>query len=374
MAKRGDNIHKRKDGRWEGRYPKGRTDRGTIAYGSVYGKSYNETKEKLRIVVQNISIPQEVTPAEITFGYVLKEWMRNNSVRLKGGTICKYQNLIQKHILPEFENTKISEMNSTRINSFLNDKLSCSGSENALSASYVRSIMIVVNAALKYAVSENLCMPLKTPIYKPGIPKQELLIFNKEEQRRLEFFLLNNLNNTTAGIYISLHTGLRIGEICALTWDNVDLGNLVIKVRHTIARVKHMSGDISEESHLIIDSPKTKSSNRDIPISTSLLPVLKAIQNKSANKYVLSDTDTFVKPRTYEYRYHRILNKCNLPALNYHALRHTFATRCIEAGVDVKSLSEILGHANVSITLNTYVHSSMEMKRNQLEKLVNLSE
>ena len=238
----------------------------------------------------------------------------------------------------------------------------------------LRSITIVINAALKYAVNENLCMPLKNPIYKPSIPKQELLIFSKEEQRRLECFLLNNLNNTTVGIYISLHTGLRIGEICALTWNNVDLENLTIKIRHTIARVKHISEEFNEKSQLIIDSPKTKSSNRDIPISTSLLSVLKAVKKDSINKFVLSDTDTFIKPRTYEYRYHQILNKCNLPALNYHALRHTFATRCIEAGVDAKSLSEILGHANVSITLNTYVHSSMEMKRNQLEKIVNYSE
>lgn len=144
MAKRGDNIHKRKDGRWEGRYPKGRNDGGTIIYGSVYGRSYNETKEKLRMTVQNISKPQEIKTSEITFGYVLKEWMDSNRVRLKGGTVCKYQNLIEKHILPEFGNTKISEMSSSRINSYLNCKLTCKKEqkEGTLSASYVSEVAI----------------------------------------------------------------------------------------------------------------------------------------------------------------------------------------------------------------------------------------
>jgi integrase len=108
---------------------------------------------------------------------------------------------------------------------------------------------------------------------------------------------------------------------------------------------------------------------REIPVSSSLLPVLKKMKEKSTSPYVTSDTNSFVNPRTYEYRYHRILEKCNIDSINYHALRHTFATRCIEVGVDVKSLSEMLGHANVGITLTTYVHSSIEMKRSQLEKL-----
>ena len=138
-------------------------------------------------------------------------------------------------------------------------------------------------------------------------------------------------------------------------------------MRHTVARVK--SEDSSNTTHLIIDTPKTKASIRDIPISSALLPILIKMKEKSISPYVISDTNSFVSPRTYEYRYHRILDKCNIQSVNYHTLRHTFATRCIEAGVDVKSLSEMLGHANVGITLNTYVHSSMEMKRSQLEKL-----
>lgn len=124
---------------------------------------------------------------------------------------------------------------------------------------------------------------------------------------------------------------------------------------------------------MIIDTPKTPASTRDIPISSALLPILASFRSHSSSKYVVSNTNTFLSPRTFEYRYHRLLEETGITPINYHALRHTFATRCIEAGVDVKSLSEMLGHANVGVTLNTYVHSSMELKRKQLEKLTTFS-
>lgn len=369
MSKRGDNIHKRKDGRWEGRYKRGRKPDGTIKYGSVYGSSYREVKEKLEIV----SLEKNNTPiskkSEQCFGEILALWMDNNQLRLKGGTINKYQNLIDTHISPALGTIKLSELNSTKINSFLSEKLSSGRIDNkgGLSPSYVRSIMLVISAALNFAVKENMCLPLKNPICKPTINKTDISILNLKEQKNLESYLIRELDFTETGIFLSLHTGLRIGEVCALLWENVDLQNKIIKIRHTVARVK--SDDTSNTTHLIIDTPKTKASIRDIPISSALLPILMRMKEKSVSPYVISNTNSFVAPRTYEYRYHRILEKCNINSVNYHALRHTFATRCIEAGVDVKSLSEILGHANVGITLTTYVHSSLEMKRSQLEKL-----
>ena len=369
MSKRGDNIHKRKDGRWEGRYKKGRKPDGTIQYGSVYGKTYREVKEKLEAVSPGKENIQNNKKSEKNFGEILALWMDNNRLRLKGGTISKYQNLIDTHIYPELGTVKLSELNSTKINSFLSKKLSSGrvDAKGGLSPSYVRSIMLVISAALNFAIKENMCLPLSSPICKPSITKTDISILSLRDQKDLEAHLMRELNSTETGIFLSLHTGLRIGEVCALLWDNVDLQNKIIKVRHTVARVK--SEDFSNTTHLIIDTPKSKASIRDIPISSALLPLLIKMKEKSISPYVISDTNSFVSPRTYEYRYHRILDKCNIESVNYHTLRHTFATRCIEAGVDVKSLSEMLGHANVGITLSTYVHSSMEMKRSQLEKL-----
>lgn len=373
MAKRGDNIRKRKDGRWEGRYKKGRTADGSIIYGSVYGKTYKEVKEKMASIISHSLQPAAPKGQGKTFGEVLNLWMDNNRARLKGGTINKYQNLIDTHIMPELGRIKVNELSATRINTFLDNKISRGRVDGSggLSASYVRSIMLVINAAIKYAVSEQLCSPLKTPICKPSADKTELSILSSEEQKKLETSLLNNFDLTGAGIYISLHTGLRIGEVCSLAWNDIDMNKRVIHVRHTVARIK--SSNSAGSTILIIDTPKTKASKRDIPISSTLLPILLKLKTLSSKGFLLTGTNEFIKPRTFEYRYHKILDDCGITSVNYHALRHTFATRCVEAGVDIKSLSEILGHGNVSVTLNTYVHSSLEMKRNQLEKLAILS-
>lgn len=375
MAKRGDNIHKRKDGRWEGRYKKGRRSDGTIQYGSVYGKSYTEVKKKLKdaaTLTGVFSVPQN---REKTFGEILNLWMDNNRPKLKGATINKYQNLIDTHISPALGNTKISDLTSTVINAYLSEKMKCGrlDKKGGLSPSYVKSIMLIINAAIQFAVKEEICAPLKTPISKPTLTKSELRILSFDEQKKLEMYLRLGTDPSKLGILLSLHTGLRIGEVCALSWEDIDFTNCIIKVRHTVARVRNTSEKTTSQTKLIIDSPKTKASVRDIPIPSVLLSELVSHRKVSTSKYIISDKDTFVSPRTFEYRYHRILSESGVESVNYHALRHTFATRCIEAGVDVKSLSEILGHANVGVTLNTYVHSSMEMKRTQLEKLISLS-
>lgn len=371
MSKRGDNIHKRKDGRWEGRYKKGRKPNGTIQYGSVYGKSYREVKKKLSEFPSELPKINILKNYERTFGEILTLWLQNNCIRLKGATINKYQNLIDTHIMPDLGKVKLSALTSDMINKFLIQKIQSGRLDHkgGLSSSYVKSIMLIINAAIKFAVEEQMCLPLKTPICKPVLVKRELSILSLEEQKRLENYLCVGLDCTKAGILISLHTGLRIGEVCALSWEDVDLQNRIIRVRHTVARVQNINIESSNSTCLIIDSPKTKASIRDIPISSSLLPILLSIKKQASSQYVTSKTEHFVSPRTFEYRYRRLIEESGIHAVNYHALRHTFATRCIEAGVDVKSLSEMLGHANVNITLNTYVHSSMDMKKVQIEKL-----
>ena len=333
MSKRGDNIHKRKDGRWEGRYQKERDIYGKVKYGSVYGKTYREVKDKLNAISMFPADSVMTKSCKKTFGDVLNLWMDNNKIRLKGGTINKYQNMIDTHIMPELGEIKLHELDSTVINGFLSRKL-VSGKldgTGGLSSSYVRSIMLVINAALQYAVKEQLCPPLKTPICKPTIQKQEISILNSDEQKRLENYLKANINTTTIGILISLHTGLRIGEVCALTWDDVDLKNKIIKVRHTVARIKDDNEDSNFATQLILDTPKTKSSIRDIPISSVLLPCLLDLYSISPLGFLLTGSNIFMQPRTFEYRYHKILEECNVESINYHALRHTFATRCIEA-------------------------------------------
>lgn len=368
MPKRGDNIRKRKDGRWEGRYKIVFPPSQDVRYRSVYGKTYGEVKKKL---LSEKKRKCHVKREELFFSELLTRWMNANSIRLKGATRKKYQFLIDTHINPELGNLRLSQINSAQINMFLDDKLADGRMDGAggLSPSYVRSITIIIGAAIKYAVAEELCMPLKTPIFKPAAKGKSMPCLSSQCRRRLEENCLLHMDGTSLGILLALHAGLRIGEICALRWEDIDTERRILSVRHTIARVRAGMNE-TRKSQLILDQPKTKTSLREIPINSFLLPLLERMRADANSSFVISEKPEFVSPRTFEYRYHSILKRYNIDQVNFHALRHSFATYCIERGVDDKTLSEILGHASVSITLNTYVHSTMEQKKAQIEKIV----
>lgn len=370
MPKKGEHIHKRKDGRWEGRYRNGTNIHGKAIYRSVYGKTYLEVKKKLSVCSETKVVVQSQIKKTMLFRDAVFLWQKAKASQHKGATDVKYDNLINKHILPVLGDYKLSEINTFLIADFMNNKLNfgridCKG---GLSPSYVRSMMLIVLDIIDFAVEEEMCAPIKVKIRKPVVEKREFEILDTSSQIYFENRLLQNPNETTVGVLISLNTGLRISEVCALKWSDIDFQNAILHVRSTVTRVKSSENDTTA-TKLIIDRPKTKSSLRDIPISQKLMVSLVTLYEKRKSDYVISDKSGFISPRTYEYRFHKVLEEYNIPSINYHALRHTFATRCIELGVDVKTLSEILGHANVSITLNTYVHSSMERKREQLEKL-----
>lgn len=374
MPKKGENIRKRADGRWEGRYKVDTPTDAKTKYHSVYGKTYKEVKDKIRLITSQPALLNEKKQQQpILIKEVITQWLNSSKSIHKGATEVKYEYLIEKHIIPELGDVPLSSVTSSLLTNFMNRKLEHGSlnSKGTLSPSYVRSIMSVVVSVLQYAVNEGMCQPLNINLQKPCIDKRDLEVLSAFDQNRLESALIHNIDETKLGILISLNTGLRIGEVCALSWDDIDFERQIFHIRSTVARVKSMDSGVN--SKLIIDKPKTKSSLRDIPIPSKLLTILVSMKKQSKGKYVVSAENSFVSPRTYEYRYHKILDEYNIPSVNYHTLRHTFATRCIEVGVDVKTLSEILGHANVSITLNTYVHSSMELKRQQLEKLSILS-
>lgn len=371
MPRRGENIRKRKDGRWEARYTKQDGNGLSGKYGSVYGRTYQEAKNK-RTQILKAGMQKEQTQVYL-FKDILELWQHANRVRLKEASVSRYQNLIDTHILPELGNKRMDQMNAATINHFLADKLKKGRMDGigGLSPSYVRSIALVISSAINYGATENLCTPLSTQIKKPVLPKKELCIIRAEEQLVLEQTLLTDMNAEKLLIYITLYTGLRIGEACALRWEDIDLAAKLIYVRQTVSRVWQTENG-KKSSKLVVGLPKTEASLRCIPICSKLYGVLIAFPRQNRQGFVLTsqNSNSFTSPRTFEYRYKQILRAAKLELVNYHVLRHTFATRCIECGVDIKSLSEVLGHANVSITLNTYVHSSMDLKRTQLEKLV----
>ncbi len=371
MPRRGDNIRKRKDGRWEARYVQEDCEDSEKKYGSVYGKSYQEVKEKREQIVA-MGRKQPSRSASVLLRDVLAAWQEANRINLKASSFSRYQNLIDSHILPELGNKRMGQINSSVINRFLSAKLENGRLDHrgGLSPAYVRSIALVISSAIAFGVSEKMCSPMQYSITKPTLTKKELTVLNPDKQTTLENELLEDMNEVKLLIYMTLYTGIRIGEACALRWEDIDLDAKLLYVRQTVSRV-WFAHNGKKKSKLVIGSPKTAYSLRCIPICSKLYSILCSFPYRKKQGYILESntSSSFVSPRTFEYRYKAILKKCTLEPVNYHALRHTFATRCIERGVDIKSLSEILGHSDVAITLNIYVHSSMELKRQQIEKL-----
>lgn len=304
------------------------------------------------------------------FKDVLFLWVESNRICRKRSTSQKYDFLIDKHIIPFLGELYVEQITAPMINRFLMEKLENGRLDHkgGLSPSYVRTISVIISAAIDFAAKECMCPPLKSAINKPLIVKRELPILSANAQHIIEQKATQQPDSTKLAVLLSLYAGLRIGEVCALSWDDVDLNERTLHIRHTVAR-ESIEGLMGNRTRLFVDTPKTASSTRKIPISSSLYQVLASIKRQKRSVYVISDTDSFVNPRTLEHRFHRFLERCGVPSINFHALRHTFATRCIEVGVDIKSLSEMLGHASVSITLETYVHSSIQLKRTQIEKL-----
>ena len=368
MPKRGENIRKRKDGRWEARI---RTDTKSSKYISVYAKSYKEVREKKNHLLASKKLTPTNT-SKLTLEDVIMQWKEEHYFHQKGSTILKYEFIINNHILPELGEFPISKVDRLVITKFFNRKLKEGRLDRTggLEPTYLKGIACILNSIMQFAAEQKYCEPIKVSFSMPKMTKKELVILGKEEQIKLETEILKNCSLTGFGILISLNFGLRIGEVCALKWEDINLEQNCIHVRHTIARVPSSTG----KTHLVVETPKTPSSIREIPIPLKLVDLFIKMRKQAISEYVISNQEGFVSPRTYEYRFHKLLDNYKIPQVNYHALRHTFATRCIEVGVDVKTLSEFMGHSSVTITLNTYVHSSMELKRKQIEKLSTISE
>lgn len=300
-------------------------------------------------------------------------WLDNNRVSLKEQTFSKYKRLIETHIVPVIGSVNIKSITSTYINKFLyekteNGRLDGSG---GLSPGYIKTLSFILNSSLKFAAQEGLCNFIAGSIITPPNKPRKLDVLSVNEQMILEHYIFNNLNEKNIGILLSLYAGLRIGEVCALKWSDINFDEKTIHIKDTVSRIATVTEEFTQtKTKLQINDAKTYSSNRIIPIPEILYNLLLQSKNTESEFVLKGSSYPYTDPRTLQYAFHKKLKDCGLRDINYHTLRHTFATRCIESGMDVKSLSEILGHSNVNITLNTYVHSSVSLKRKQLETMV----
>lgn len=364
MARHGENIRKRKDGRWEGRYPVYSEEKGRKLYHSVYGRTYEEAKEKLttkKIQTKGMARKRFDTAVHqtekgmIKFSFGAESWLCNIKKSRKPSTYAKYRLIYQKHLKAVFGDLEATRITDSTVKELLPEQLS---------ESTKKSIYCVLNQILKFVSSQyGVLMPaLKRPVSSAA--KQPAKVFTRREQARLFSAIYHKMDRSKLAVLLCFYTGIRLGELCALKWEDIDFENRLLSVGRTVQRLS-VEGH-SKKTALLETTAKSRYSKREIPVSQEVLELLLQFQNEK--EYIFGG-DRPAEPRTMQNHFKRIQKEARTEDRNFHALRHTFATNCIERGADPKSLSELLGHSDIQITLNRYVHPSMEMKRKHLGSL-----
>lgn len=372
MPRRGENIYKRKDGRWEGRYIKGRDGKKAI-YGYVYSKSYSEVKKQLILrraeYAREENKPSTLIMKDAQFSELSEMWLRSIRASVKESTWIKYRNILKCNIVPRLGNKNLSEIDYSAVSSLCNELMESGGKDQSgLAAKTVADALSLTKAVIKYASRMKYITDRTALDVSVKVKNAPLRVLSIQEQQILISELKEELDFTALGIYICLFTGIRVGELCALTWDDISLESNMIHIHKTMQRIQTPDGE--KKTTILIAEPKSQCSVRNIPIADTLRE--KLMKQTVKEGYVLTGNNKYIEPRTMQNRFKAIVERCEIRDAHFHTLRHTFATRCIEVGFDVKSLSEILGHANVSITLNRYVHPSMELKQKNMDKLSEL--
>lgn len=294
---------------------------------------------------------------------IVKLWREDKKKYVKKSSYAAYMLLIENHLLPIFGESSIIE--EADVQDFVLQKL-----EQGLSQKTIKDILIVLKMILKFGDKnkwiEHKPFDVQFPTERE---KHQLEVLSRSNQKKIMNYIQEHFTFRNLGVYICLSSGIRIGEVCALTWDDIDVNSGVISVRQTIQRIYTIEDGI-RKTELVLDTPKTKNSIRDIPISRDLLRILKPIKKIVNNSFfVLTNDAKPTEPRTYRCYYENFMKELDMPKLKFHGLRHSFATRCIESKCDYKTVSVLLGHSNISTTLNLYVHPNMEQKKKAIEQM-----
>lgn len=295
---------------------------------------------------------------------IIDLWKLDKKQYVKKSTYSAYLLLIENHILPAFaEKESIEEVD---VQNFVFAKLN-----DGLSQKSIKDILIVLKMIMKFGVKHKYLEYQEFDIKFPTEREvKELEVLSVSNQKKLLNFLRENFTFKNLGVFITLNTGMRIGEMCGLMWDDVDTENGIIRVRRTVQRIYVIEDSGDRHTEISIDTPKTKNSIRDIPMTTELLKILKPLKKVvNGNYFVLTNEAKPTEPRTYRNYYKRVLNRLEIPYLKFHGLRHSFATRCVESKCDYKTVSVILGHSNISTTLNLYVHPNLEQKKRCIDQM-----
>lgn len=369
MPRTGENIYKRKDGRWEGRYIKGHRPDGRTMYGYVYGYTYKDVKEKLRSVAIRKTNQPTQKAATVTIAQLSEQWLTGQKSRVKESTFNKYSNLLRLNVIPYIGDLDVEIISYQDVAHLCDELLQHGGVQHkGLSSKTVADTMSVIKNILHYSLQIGYQNSFDTRLIRIKQSTHELRVLSPSEQNTLYMYLSDSLSTNNMGILICMLTGLRIGEVCALRWEDISFADHTIHVNSTMQRIQDKS-DPGPKTKIIITQPKSVSGKRLIPMPKNLEEILLNWSSVRTGFVLSSNGSSYTEPRVLQYHFKNVTKDLGIQQVNFHALRHTFATRCIEIGFDVKSLSEILGHSSVSITMNRYVHPSLDLKRENMQRL-----
>lgn len=292
------------------------------------------------------------------------DWLLYKKDYIKESTYANYSNIISNHIAPDLGKYYLNELNNKIIQGFLLKKYKTGRVDNlgGLSTKTIRDIVAIIKSSLKFAMKEELIPSFNLDFIYPKVnTKDKIYTLSRQDQYKLTKYILENQTTKNLGILLTLYSGIRIGELCALQWKDIDFKNNILHINKTLQRVYIKDKQVNK-SKIIITNPKTHNAEREIPLNKEFAKELNKFKT-NPDDYILSCSEKWVEPRTYRRFFERVLEKSKVEKINFHGLRHTFATNCINLGVDYKTVSELLGHATVNITLNLYVHPQMSQKK-----------
>lgn len=295
------------------------------------------------------------------FSALRDAWLLRKRDEIRESSYIKYRAILERHIKPRLGSRRLGGICTASVDAFTRELLETDG----LSVKTVHDILSVLHSVLKDTEARRPAGALAVQIRYPKGKRREMRVLTIEEQKRLVAYLLHPTDSCKFGLLLALYTGLRIGELCALRWSCIDLREQTIRIAATMQRL----GGTGEGTRIVIGAPKSDSSLRTIPLPAQIAVLCRHMQPADPEAYVLTGGPAYMEPRTLQYRLKRYTAACGLEGVHAHTLRHTFATRAIESGFELKSLSEVLGHATTAITMERYVHSTLEMKRTNMNKL-----
>ena len=366
MARTGRNIYKRKDGRYEGRILIGKNGRRKPKYVYVYAKTLKEVKQKMDAV--RSAVPAEDQKEEnITMRDAAEDWLKEKKGKWKPTTYRMYQAIIGTYIIPILGEYRVADIEKKTFETFA-EALDSHSKRKNLSGQYKKYICSLAGQIMDHAAGI-----LRQGVKRPPLPEFRICrkaaqLPAEQELAGLKQYLLAHLSeDTCVGILVAMHTGIRIGELCALRWEDFDLDRGYLMVRRNLQRITNEApSDGGPKTQVCLQMPKTSSSVRVIPLPDGLADILRHCR-KPDDKYLISGRKSaWLEVRTLQYRFSSILKKCQIQPFHFHLLRHAFASHCVELGCDIKSLSEVLGHSSVQVTMNIYVHSSMKQKKSMM--------